>query len=285
MSTELLAPSAGLAARRRREVYYPDGDGKPMAETNLHVSIMIQIREILRYWLRAVEMTSVYANMLFYFREGNPTARVAPDVFVVLGVPFDVMRRSYKIWEDRQAPQVIFEITSRKTQATDLGKKRFVYARLGVSEYYLFDPFREYLDPPLRGYQLAGEEYMPMPVDVIPPPALNGHDAANEFSQSWRLASERLKLEIWAFAPAHAQKPCVLRFYDPAAGEWLMDPEQAMIEHDVFKRRARAAEARAANEAQARQSAEEHTITEAQARKMAEERIARLEAELKKLRG
>lgn len=271
MSTELLAPPAGHAIRRRREVYYPDGDGKPMAESNLHVSIIIQIREVLRHWLRAVKEACVYANMLLYFREGNPKARVAPDVFVVLGVPFEVMRRSYKIWEDQQAPQIIFEITSRKTQATDLGKKRFVYARLGVAEYYLFDPFREYLDPPLRGYQLAGEEYVPAPLEAIPPPALNGHDAANDFSQSWRLKSEKLKLEIWALAPTQAQAPCVLRFYDPAAGEWLTDPDQAMIEHDFFKRKVRAAEMLAASEAQAR--------------RVAEERLAHLEAELKKLRG
>jgi len=278
MSTELLAPPAGLAIRRRREVYYPDGDGKPMAESNLHVSIIIQVREILRQWLRTAKNACVYANMLLYFREGNPKVRVAPDVFVVLGVPFDVMQRSYKIWEEQQAPQVIFEITSRKTQATDLGKKRFVYARLGVAEYYLFDPFREYLDPPLRGYLLAGEEYVPAPLDAVPPPALNGHDAANDFSQSWRLKSEKLKLEIWAFAPIHAQKPCVLRFYDPAAGEWLTDPEQAIIEHDLFKLQAKTAEARAANEAHARKTAEERA-------RAAEERAAHLEAELKKLRG
>jgi len=242
-----------------------------MAESNLHVSIIIQIREVLRYWLRAAKNACVYANMLLYFREGNPKARVAPDVFVVLGVPFNVMQRSYKIWEEQQSPQVIFEITSRKTQATDLGKKRFVYARLGVAEYYLFDPFREYLDPPLRGYRLVGEEYVPTPLEAIPPPSRNGHDAADDFSQSWRLKSEKLQLEIWAFAPTQEQTPCVLRFYDPAAGEWLTDPEQAMNEHGVFKRQAKAAETRALNEAQAR--------------KEAEERLARLEAELAKLRG
>jgi Uma2 family endonuclease len=253
-----------------------------MAESNLHVSIIIQVREVLRQWLRAAKNASVYANMLLYFREGNPKVRVSPDVFVVLGVPFDVMQRSYKIWEEQQAPQIVFEITSRKTQATDLGKKRFVYARLGVSEYYLFDPFREYLDPPLRGYQLVGEEYVPAPLDAIPPPALNGHDAANDFSQSWRLSSEKLKLEIWAFAPVHPQQPCVLRFYDPEAGEWLTDPEQAMSEHGVFKRHAKAAETRAANEARARKAAEERALAEAHARKAAEERLAQLEAEFKK---
>ncbi len=251
MSIELLAPPV-----RRRAVHYPDGDGKPMAETNPHVSLIIQVREILRHWLRAAKEASVYANMFLYYREGHPKARVAPDVFVAWGKPYDKMRRSFKLWEEPQAPQVIFEMTSRKTQAVDLGKKRFIYARCGVAEYYLFDPFREYLDPPLRGYQLAGEEYEPRPLETLPP----AHVAQNgglQFAQSWRLWSERLQLEIWAFAPTQAQTPCVLRFYDPVAREWLTDPEQALIEHGLFKQRAREAE----------------------------ERVARLEAELRKLRG
>jgi len=28
-----------------------------------------------------------------------------------------------------------------------------------VKEYFLFDPHLEYLDPPLQGYQLAGDDY------------------------------------------------------------------------------------------------------------------------------
>jgi hypothetical protein len=58
--------------------------------------------------------------------------------------------------------------------------------------YYLFDLFREYLDPPLRGYQLVGDEYVPALLDAIPS-ALNGHNAANDFSQSWRLKSEKIE--------------------------------------------------------------------------------------------
>lgn len=266
MSIEVLAPPA-----RRRVVYYPDGDGKPMAETNPHVSLIIQVREILRHWLRAANEAGVYANMFLYYRKGHPKARVAPDVFVVWGRAYDKMRRRFKLWEEPQAPQVVFEMTSRKTQAIDLGKKRFLYARCGVAEYYLFDPFREYLDPPLRGYQLAGEEYELRALETLSPPALENQNGGYEFSQSWRLWSEQLQLEIWAFAPVQSRTPCILRFYDPVAGEWLTDPEQAMVEHDLFKQRAREAESRAANEVQARRTAEE--------------RVARLEAELKKLRG
>jgi hypothetical protein len=61
MSPETLTRPTGAAKRRQRVVEYPDGDGKPMAETNPHVSLIIYVRRILRYWLRAVvENVCVY---------------------------------------------------------------------------------------------------------------------------------------------------------------------------------------------------------------------------------
>ena len=46
------------------------------------------------------------------------------------------------------------ESLSRKTRRKDTTTKPELYARLGVKEYFLFDPDREYLDPPLQGYRL-----------------------------------------------------------------------------------------------------------------------------------
>ena len=54
--------------------------------------------------------------MLLYYVEGNPSACVAPDVFVVKGVPKQE-RRIYKLWEELQPPTVVFEITSRGPRA------------------------------------------------------------------------------------------------------------------------------------------------------------------------
>ena len=31
-----------------------------------------------------------------------------------------------------------------------------------VSEYFLFDPTEDYLKPPLQGFRLAGEDYIPI---------------------------------------------------------------------------------------------------------------------------
>jgi Uma2 family endonuclease len=105
----------------------------------------------------------VAGNLFIYCEEGNPTAVVAPDVFVIPGVP-QADRRIYKTWEyEGKTPALVIELTSSKTRYEDLGKKRVLYADLGVQEYYIFDPLGDYLEPHLRGYQLVDSELLPLP--------------------------------------------------------------------------------------------------------------------------
>jgi hypothetical protein len=77
-------------------------------------------------------------------------------------VIFDVApggRDNYKIWQERQVPQVIFEMTSAGTKTQDLESKKTLYEQLGVFEYWLFDPRGEWIGEQLRGYRLQGETY------------------------------------------------------------------------------------------------------------------------------
>lgn len=46
--------------------------------------------------------------------------------------------------------------------------KKLRYARWGESEYFLYDPRAEYVNPPLRGFSLVGAEYRPMSTRVLP---------------------------------------------------------------------------------------------------------------------
>jgi len=54
---------------------------------------------------------------------------------------------------------VILEVTSRKTKKKDTVTKPALYAQLRVPEYFLFDPTQDYLDPPLQGHRLVGDQY------------------------------------------------------------------------------------------------------------------------------
>jgi hypothetical protein len=103
----------------------------------------------------------VGANMFVYYSEGDSTKKVAPDLFVAFGVP-NHERRIWKTWEEGKAPDVIFEFTSKGTWDQDLGSKKGLYAWLGVTEYFLFDPLDEYLQPRLRGFKLKESDYVPI---------------------------------------------------------------------------------------------------------------------------
>ena len=100
--------------------------------------------------------------MFWYWEKGNPKARCSPDVFVAFGVE-DWLWRSFCTWrENNTVPRVIFEITSKKTKKKDLTEKRDLYARLGVHEYFLFDPEAICLKPALQGFRLQGQELLPL---------------------------------------------------------------------------------------------------------------------------
>jgi Uma2 family endonuclease len=295
MPVELFTPPTSAAPRRQRIVDYPDGDGKPIAETGFHVDQLLHTLVTLEYWFRETENVYVSGNLLFYYKEGDPRSRIAPDIFVVWGVSKQ-MRRNYKLWKEQQAPQVVFEITSSETQKEDLGKKYGLYARLGVAEYYLFDPCGDYLDPPLRGYQLAGEDYFHRPVETLFPPRYGtialpmSCEKQNTYSldsstNCWRLKSERLKLELWALPTGNPEWRFVLHSYDPATGRWLLDPGQTVFECEMLQDKTLENEARAERATKAREAAELRAAAETQARLAAEAELAKLQAELEKLRG
>lgn len=146
------------------EVHYPESDGKPMAETLNHILVITYLLDVLMTWFRDQKDMYVGANNLIYYEQGFPKASFAPDVYLIPGLD-KTPRRVFKLWEEKRAPAVIFEITSRATWEEDLGDKLELYARLGVPEYFVYDVEHEELDPPLRGFRLVGGDYEPMLAD------------------------------------------------------------------------------------------------------------------------
>ena len=103
-------------------------------------------------------MVYVNGNMFVHYERGNLNRHVSPDVFVVRGVQKEVRpkRRNYLVWEEEKAPDFVIELTSESTREADQTTKRTIYQDiLRVREYFLFDPFEEYLHPRLQGYRLA----------------------------------------------------------------------------------------------------------------------------------
>ncbi|HUY34742.1 MAG TPA: Uma2 family endonuclease [Pirellulales bacterium] len=190
----LLSPSSGSMP----EVEYPSSDGRPVAETPLHRDVLLLTVQLLQIWFADEPMTYVSGNMMLYYAPGLPLKCVSPDVFVVHGVPRDKPRDIYQVWdEDGHAPDMVIEVTSRKTRHHDQRKKFELYRdTLLVGEYFLFDPRSEYLQPPLQGYRLVAGEYVPME------------------PSSGRWPSETLGLHL-------ERDGGELRFYNPRTGQRL----------------------------------------------------------------
>ena len=146
----------------RQDIHYPESDGKPMGETEIHIREIIYLFEALDEHLRGVPEVYVGADMLLYYVEGNPGKFVVPDVFVTRGVPRGE-RRTYKLWEEGLPPSLIVEVTSDSTRNEDIFRKKALYEQLGVEEYILYDPLQDYLRPPLQGFRLVEGHYQPIP--------------------------------------------------------------------------------------------------------------------------
>ena len=139
------------------EIIYPSSDGEPLAETYVHLYAILVTLEILKQYLQGQQAT-VLADQFLYYAQGFPRLRVAPDVMVIFNVA-PGGRNNYKIWEEKQVPSVIFEITSEGTKDKDTGFKKTLYEQLGVREYWLFDPKGDWIENKLKGYRLEKEEY------------------------------------------------------------------------------------------------------------------------------
>ena len=232
-------------------IEYPSSDGKPMAENDAQRNaIMYGIAALTRHF-RSRQDVYVSGDLLIYYEEGNPRVSIAPDVFVVFGVE-NLQRPSYKLWEERRAPAFVLEVASPSTWRDDLGWKRSVYARLGVREYWQYDPAGEHLPARLQGERLTPSGYVRQPAATAPDGTLTLH-------------SRTLGLELRA-APGRE-----MRFLDPVTGSCLRSHDEEAEAHQA-ETAARQAEAEARHAAETRATA-------------AEARVAELEALLRKRSG
>ena len=145
---------------KTEEIEYPESDGKPMGETDLHRDWMVRILEILRQRYRG-QRVYIASDLLVYYEEGQPTRFIVPDDFVVLDCD-PGRRRIFKTWKEGRVPDVVFEVTSRGTSTHDIVDKPVIYERMGVKEYFLFDPTGSYLETALQGYRLVDGYYTEM---------------------------------------------------------------------------------------------------------------------------
>ena len=206
---------------------------EPLPDTAMQEKPQQEIKEAIRSRYGGCPDVFVSGNTGVYYEEGNQNAVFRPDCYVVFGEGADRLWNpyAYRIWEFGKPPDVALEIGSKSTYTNDLNYKRGLYARVGIGEYWRYDPTGgEFYGEPLVGEFLVDGVYRRFELQP-------GPDGM-----------------VWAHSPALALDLCWaggrLWFYDPATGEYLLN---------VVEQRDR--------------------------RLAAESEVARLQAELRELRG
>ena len=243
--TEALAIDDGIE--------YPTRDGRPVAETPLHYRRLADAAHALFTHYDTRPGAYVGVNMMVYDERGNPRRFLSPDIFVAFGVA-DRDRDIYKIWEER-APSFVLEMTSKSTRKED-ERKMVRYGRWGVTEYFIYDPRQEYVDPPLKAFELLRGTYRAMrPVTLS-----NGERG---------IPSRTLGLELWLDGS-------VLRFYDRATGRNLLTPREEQLQAEAARSEAFAARSEAHAARSEAEAANARAAEETAKRQQLEAELARL---------
>ena len=211
------------------------------------------------------------SSYLCYRTTDPANTRLEPDGLVAFGVDPDavIIDNGYIIHDVGKPPDFVLEVASRSTGRRDYTVKRDRYARFGVGEYWRFDHTGgRYHNGPLAGDFLVTGRYEPATLtdDRLGKMygMLSGYSPALDLYLCWVQGR--------------------LRFYDPKADEFLLDPlEMGSLLYDVRAER---------DTAQGERDAERiaHLATEIERdnaiaeRDAANERIRQLEKELEENR-
>jgi Uma2 family endonuclease len=226
----------------------PCDDGMPM-ETARHRMQMELLLRGLELWSEARGDVVANGNQFLYFNTEHLRAQDfrGPDVYVATGVrPGE--RKSWVVWQEGKAPDVVIELLSESTAAADKGEKMRIYRdQLRVPNYYWFDPFA----PEDRaGFILQGNSYLPLLPDGagrLPVPSLG------------------LKLGLWQGR------------YLGLTTEWLRWTDE---DGNWLALREESEQARADSERQRAEAERQRAETERQRADAAEAELARLRAQL-----
>ena len=186
-----VAAVEGTRPAATEALHYPDSDGHFLPDNPLQAHAVMNVRFALQHHFDKVENVVLEGDMFMYYEEGNPAASIAPDVYVVLDHDLD-KRGVYKFWEEGKPPDFALEVISPSSKIRNAKEKRKLYQRLGIGEYFLFQP-----DPHKRGRRLVGYRLWGDTYEAVPPEP-DGAVCSTALGVSFRVEGENLRLRSLA---------------------------------------------------------------------------------------
>lgn len=204
------------------DIFYEDPE--PVEDGMQQELTMTLLAFVLRWWFSQRSDMFVSAGGFIFWNPANGNERVAPDCYIALGADPDFVYQfpNYFTWEVGKLPDFVLEVASPSTVSNDLGRKRDLYARLDIPEYWKVDPTGgELYGVPLMGERLADGEYVAYD--------LNADSDGSVWSRS-----EILNLDfIWDWEQFSIRDPLTGDIIDPR-----VNVEQERIRADAAERRA-----------------------------------------------
>ena len=241
---------------------YPTGDGLPMSATDFHGRQISTLSDQLRDYFQNNPLVYVGTDSFVYYDPEDKNKKVAPDIYVVLGVSAFPARRSFYTWAEGASPAIVFEFLSEETEKEDKGEKlRKYFEEIGVLEYFIHQP--EGTAPvEFRGWHRTETSIEEIPEDE-------------------RELRKSEVLELWFGWEDQPDKVRLLRPYLPD-GTPLPTLTEARRHAQEAIRAQREAEERAQKAVRAQMEAEERAQEEIHKRAELEAELARLREELQR---
>ena len=216
------------------------------------------------------ESTIVYSEMPVGWTAGQQAGLLIPDLMVVFNSSWEpaMTAGGYAIDAYGKPPDFVLEVASPSTARNDYTRKRAGYAAYGIPEYWRFDPTGGRFYPAgLAGDQLDDDgAYRPIPVEPMGADSYCGHSDVLNLDLCWEEGR--------------------LRWYDPAAGRYLLTHDEEIDGRLAAEAAYGVAEAgrisavAAYNASQAALAAEREALAaEREARRALQERLRQLEAQ------
>ena len=175
------------------DVFYEEPEP---VEDGMHKAMPLNRIRLLLYKYYAERPDALVADGRSYimYNRDNGYDRIDPDLYITFDVNVERILKAmpnFWVWNVGKTPDFALEMASLSTAAADLGPRRDMYQRLGISEYWRLDyTGGEFYGQPVLGERLVDGVYVPYEIHTQPDGSVTSHSELLDLVFSWNEADE-----------------------------------------------------------------------------------------------